>query len=279
MCQENLYKNLGKNESKKAVSSKNLFRLLGGTEEEWSKLVKTTYNNPNKYKLLIKKIEENKSRYKKNNLEKLWNELKEDIPKEIIEYLKNRKIDIPKNTEIKYNNNSKFKKWPIAIPVFNVQKKLTGIQLRAINNQVKPKNIMYPGSTLGFFGLDSLKKSNLTIVVEGSIDFLTAKSLGFKRVIGITSSSQNIPEEITQFMTKTTIFFVHNDKAGINLYKKVKEVCKSKNIKLIGIKTCRKEKGDLNDFITKHQNSKVILKNYLTKLIKKESKNHDRNEN
>lgn len=278
-CKDSLYKRLNKDQKNKiAISAYNLFKLLGGTDKEWQNLVKEAFKNPDKYKKLITQIEKEKSIKKNTGLIEIWNSL-EDIPdKESLNYLNERKINFKKvKNEIKFiSEESKFNKWKIALPVYNVEKNLVGIQLRASNDKTTPKTIMIPGSSLGFLGLNNLKDSRITVLVEGSIDYLTAKSIGLKRVIGITSASQTIPEELSEYFTKTAIFFVHNDPAGINLYKKVKDICKDKNIILKGVRISKKPGGDLNDFVSNHKNFKVKLKNYLIKLLKGE-KNESRN--
>ncbi len=262
VCKDNLYKKLGIKSNKIAISSYNLFKLLGGDEKEWKILVKKAF----KAKKYMKKVKNKKEKINKEKIENIWKSLSTEQDIEIIKYLNKRKINYKKiKNEIKINKNKK--NWPIAVPIYDINKNLTGIILKSIKKEIKPKAIMIPGSSLGFLGLKTLEDSKITIVVEGITDFLTAKSLGFKRVIGITSSYQNIPKEIIKYFTKTVIFFLHNDEPGIQLYKNIKNICDKNNIKIIAIRTSKEKGGDLNDFISKNKNSKVKLKNFLIKLL------------
>ncbi len=247
---------------KMAISAKRLFKLLGGTDEEWYELVKKSYESP-------PKIAWKKKPPQNTKIEELWNSLENACNKNAIKYLKDRNIKVEylvKKKEIKLLN--RFKNWPIAVPIFSLNRSITGIQLKAIKEIYGKKAVMYPGSKPGFMGVKNLcENRRIVIVVEGVIDYLTLISHGFRNVIGIMSS--NTPTDgIGNILGKISFLLVHNDKAGFGLLERIKEESVKHNKIIIPVVLGNKKGYDVNDFFVEKQNPKVFLKEILKSSLK-----------
>ncbi|WP_029523668.1 CHC2 zinc finger domain-containing protein [Persephonella sp. KM09-Lau-8] len=245
-----------------AISAKRLFELLGGSKEEWHNLIRQTYESP-------PEITWSKNPPQNIKIEKIWNSLENVYNESAIKYLKSRNINVEylmKREEIKLL--TKIKNWPIAIPIFNTQGIMVGIQLKALKEIEGKKAIMYPGSNSGFLGIKDLDKSKkIVIITEGVIDYLTLKGHGFRNVIGIMSSNTPV-DGIGKILSKINFFLVHNDKAGFGLFEKIKgEVVKSNKI-IIPIVLGNRKGYDVNDFFVEKQNPKVLLKEILKSSLK-----------
>jgi len=245
-----------------AISAKRFFKLLGGTDKEWHKLVKKSYKFPPEI-TWKKKLPQN------IKIEEIWNSFENAYNENAIKYLKSRNIKaeyLVKKKEVKLLN--KFKNWPIAVPIFNLNGSITGIQLKAIREVHGKKAIMYPGSSSGFMGIKNLSENKkVVIVVEGVIDYLTLISHGFKNVLGIMSSNTPI-NGIGSILGKINFFLVHNDKTGFKLFGKVETEAVEHDKTIIPVVLGNRNGYDVNDFFVEKQNPKVLLKEILKSSLK-----------
>ena len=283
VCQDKLYKKWQeisetKGTPKKALPAKALFRLLGGTKEEWKQFVKEIYQQKeNKELKLPEKKPQTKEQEKPINLNNIWNGLLSKDDESVKKYLLSRKIDydfLVKENIIKIINtqiHKSYKNYPITIPLFNTNQELIGIQLRTHKPNTHPKTIMIRGSNLGYFGLNRYDSYYpITFFVEGSSDFLTLVSWRFKNVIGIASTSMDISPEIASYAPKIAFVFYDFDETGIRLFKKIKNTILKENPKCIVIPVGfdLRYKMDLNDFARLYNNAPCELVDILNNKLK-----------
>ncbi len=262
------------------------------TEEEWKLFLKEIQSGNIKQETYENQNFKETKKDNDINPEEIWKLCKEHICTNSLKYLKSRNINgniLFKKNLIRFLNKevaAKYKilyyyyknDYKILIPLYDYNgKNIVNIQFRKISKNNKlPKAKFLPGGKVTDFGIEDLKQNSLaTFLVEGSTDYLSLKSLGYKNVIGLTNinSTFSTPEKINLLkkLPKFIFMFYDNDEPGIEFMKQIKNQIKNlDNSKIfipLNLLSKTKKIKDVNDFIIATENPKNKINQSIKKLI------------
>lgn len=181
-----------------------------------------------------KKKEGNKNYSKSLNLEALTSEIIQNKtkkyldsrginPNNVMRYIRELKDGaIPYTVEYGYN---------LAVPAFDVNGVAKYLKLRNIaGREPKVKNLT--GYAPVAIGLDEVPDMNMCVIVEGEIDYLVAKSIGFYNVIAMPTIMYNFHKEELDALPENIYLLVDNDDKGKkNMPRLAKQIYSPKNPK------------------------------------------------
>jgi DNA primase len=185
--------------------------------------------------------------------------LSKELSQESIEYLKKRKISpiITKKyvKEIKEGTYHRNNHYILLFPFIDHKGQITMAKVRRIKNiedgQQKAKLIK--DSKKHLIGTNEIKNiKDITIIVEGEIDFLTLKTTEYRypeifrdiQILALPDATYTANEEETKLFSKKIISLIEHDQAGIRAIKRLTETLKDKTIIPVKLKIGK----DINDF-------------------------------
>lgn len=253
------------------------------TQDKSIKKKKQKKKEPVKAKIIITpKPEEEKPDISQQDLVEIGQPLSEEMK----EYLRKRRIDptiakeyiieIKDQLPPKYKllNYYKQKGYKMIIPFFDKDMNLISMKLRVIENKEDvTKSIIYKGFKKALLGINQARETEITILTEGEIDFLSLKTIESKypkvfkniSILGCPDAHYIPKEEELQYINNIVIIMLDSDETGLKGAVKLKEFLTSKGKKALGVQM-RKAK-DINDIIT--ETGERLILNYIQYLKEK----------
>lgn len=168
--------------------------------------------------------------------------------------------DLEKSYGFAYNEELK----ALAIPVYDLEKNLTGIKYRILNpTPEQPKYLSEPGSKINGFWLNGSNKRKL-LVVEGEFDAITAQLAGFSGDVVALQTNKPSGDLLNTIRTYNNIFLcLDNDDAG----REGEQAFNEAHINYTSIQL-KSEMKDLSDIY--RLNGKAILSSWLKEVTQTE---------
>ena len=274
------------------ISTKAVAFLSGFSKKQWYEFLR---------KLNEKELPDIKPEREINNqsstisttyISSIWKHCEGYIDASSVMYLKLRKINgikLYRKGVLRYLNPDIIDIYPdlkryyyqgyrILIPMYDYTgDMIVGLQFRKVPdryNQELPKAKFYPGSKITDFGIEFLnEKSIASFIVEGSTDYLTLKSAGFKSVIGLSNVNSNFytKSDLVKSLSDIIFLFYDKDNAGLKLFHRIKSYFRIHYPEkiVIPLNLLSSEVKDVNDFFTMVESPKEVIIEELQKFFSK----------
>lgn len=252
--------------------------IIESTKEKNNKKKKETTQKETT-KIINKPIEETKPDITAQDLVNIGQPFSEKMKKYLIKrridpsIAKQYIIELKDNLPEKYKllNYYKGKGYKMIIPFLDKEANLISMKLRIIENKENlTKSIIYKGFKKALLGINQARETEITLLTEGEIDFLSLKTLEAKfpqvfkniNILGCPDAHYIPKEEELKYINNTVIIMLDSDETGLKGAMKLKEFLISKGKKAYGIQMKRAK--DVNDIIT--EAGEKLLINYIEKI-------------